>query len=191
MSNTDAQDKFAVSHEVGHFIQYNEAEESTWGYNNSRNGVPCTTPSAGHFTDSREFNSAAGVEGFASYWAALLFNDKGFSDCWVRLAGDTISCAGSSSGYPVRFMETNCGTAPFTGDGNETDWQRAYWDITREDTLGTVPAVSELLKMMRDGSSWGQSNHYQRMDAAAALAGTPQYLESKWDNAASNNGIDW
>jgi hypothetical protein len=191
ISSNDSQDKWAVSHEVGHFIQYNEAEESSWGYNNSRSGVPCTTPSTGHFTDSREFNSAAGVEGFASYWAALVFNDKGFSDCWVRLAGDTISCVDSSAGYPVRFMETNCGTAPFTGDGNETDWQRAYWDITREDTLGTVPAVSELLTMMRNGSSWGASNHYQRMDAAAALASTPQYLESKWNGAASTHGIDW
>ncbi len=186
------QNKWTVTHEMGHYIQYNEAEEFAWGYNATRPGVTCVSD-PGHAAWSREFNSVAGVEGFASYWSSLLFNDVGQSDCWVRFSGAAISCAGPSTSYPVRVMETNCTTAgvPFNGDGNETDWQRAYWDITREDTLGTIPTVLELLTMMRNGSGWATANHFQQMTAAAALVSTPQYLESKWIQAASNNGIDW
>lgn len=189
-------DKWVLMHEMGHFVQIRESGNSgtAMGYDTSLGGVLCSSP-ANHSPQTREFTSASDSEGFANYWAALLFNNKAQSDCWTRFAGWTISCAGPSAAAPVSFtvpfMETNCNDgSSFNGHGNETDWQRTYWNLTRGDTPGTVPSVFEVLQMLNNATGFGGSNHYQVIDAAAALPATPNYLESRWDAAAATNGID-
>jgi hypothetical protein len=193
IGSADRNNKWTVTHEVGHYIFFEETEESytAYGLDYSLGGIiPCATP-VSHNPQSREYSSAANLEGFASYWSAMIFNETLQFNCWTRFGGLNISCAGGDAGTPIRYMETQCsGGASLTGDGNETDWQRTYWDLTRGDTGGIVPTVTEVLTFVRSGTGWTRGNNFQALLVASNLASTPAYLESRWDAAVLANGSD-
>lgn len=176
--------KWDVSHEVGRVVMFREAPDSY---------AELWTPTAGscnidpHAAGSKEWNGVANVEGFASFWAASQFNRETEADCFSRFSSDVINCAAGSATYPQPYMETQCATpASLTGLGNETDWQRAYWNLVDE----SGPTMRQVLDFIEVGSSWNPSNHYTVLNNVSNAASTPDALETRWDTASVANGID-
>jgi hypothetical protein len=119
-------DKWVVAHEVGHWIEFRETVTSEkMEYDNGLDKGRCSNKE-GHFVIRREYSSAAQIEGFASFWAATVFNNLNQTDCYVRMGGATIDCEGSST-HPLKYLETQCNDGKLSGVGVETDWQRAFW----------------------------------------------------------------
>jgi hypothetical protein len=192
ISDTSLTDKWAVSHEVGHFIHFRETDKTGGDYGNDTSllGVKCSFE--GHNWDTREYNSSANLEGFASFWAAIVFNRIEGSDCFFDSHGQVIPCEAADRTVPLRYMESVCADAtPFTGHGVETDWQRLYWDLIKTNGGTPVPTIKELLTMLRSATSFNRSNHFSRLQVASDLATTPDYLEARWDFYSASNGIDW
>jgi hypothetical protein len=197
----DRQNKWNVSHELGHVVGRRETGDAPLtGYtlNYAANYGACSD--AVHNSGSREDNSVAHIEGFASFYAATVWNDENQeSSCMVRFAGPTaqtnINCSGSSTGYPLRVMENNCASmTAFTGGGNETDWMRVFWHLVDfQDAL--IPprqaTMKEVIDMIKRGSGWSATNHFTKLEAASNHANTPQYLEDRWDAFKAGHGIDW
>jgi len=192
ISDSSLTDKWAVSHEVGHFIHFRETEKTGDDYHEDYSllGVACAFD--GHNWDTREYNSSANLEGFASFWSAIVFNKIEGSDCFFNSHGQVIPCEAASTAVPLRFMESVCADAtPFTGHGVETDWQRLYWDLIKTNGGTPVPTIKEMLTMLRSATSFTRSNHFSRLQVASDLATTPDYLEARWDFYSATNGIDW
>jgi len=79
----DRDKRFVIAHELGHAIHWRPADDaapsgaaglSWWNYTAAEGGCGHGQTSA-HFWESREYHSAAYVEGFANFIAALAFND--------------------------------------------------------------------------------------------------------------------
>jgi hypothetical protein len=192
ISESSLTDKWAVSHEVGHFIHLRETEKTgdQYGYDTSLLGPKCSFD--GHNWDTREYNSAANVEGFASFWSAIVFNKIEGSDCFFNSHGQVIPCEAADATVPLRYMESVCADAtPFTGHGVETDWQRLYWDLIKTNGGTPVPTIKEMLTMLRSATSFNRSNHFSRLQVASDLPATPDYLEARWDFYSASDGIDW
>jgi hypothetical protein len=192
ISEGELTNKWSVAHEVGHFIHFRETEKTggQYGADDTLLGVKCSFD--GHNWDTREYNSIANVEGFASFWAAIVFNRIEGSDCFFNSHGQVIPCEAADTTVPLRYMESVCADAtPFTGHGVETDWQRLYWDLIKTNGGTPVPTIKELLTMLRGATSFDRSNHFARLQVASDLPATPDYLEARWDFYSASDGIDW
>lgn len=84
-------------------------------------------------------------------------------------------------------METTCAdSVSFSGHGNETDWQRMYWNLV--DSSG--PTMKQVLDFIELGSGWSGSNHYSRLNVASGNASVSSTLEARWLSEAPAQGID-
>jgi hypothetical protein len=185
-------DKWVVAHEVGHWIQSRETVTSgKMAYDNSLPSGQCNN-GKGHFVISREYSSAAHIEGFASFWAATVFNNLNQTDCFVRMGGVKIDCEGAST-HPLKYLETKCNDGKLSGVGVETDWQRAFWDMVKPwNVVQATPRQVLDLILAADApssTSWTANNHFQLIDAGSNAASTPNHVETRWDEASSLNGI--
>lgn len=183
--------KWSIVHEMGHYVMRNEANTGPSDF--TRDTVTCALVGS-HSAGSREYNSGASNEGFASFFSAAVWNDENENSCWAHFSGSNINCEDASTGFPIQKMETDCpggtGTDPFDGDGNETDWMRTYWDLTDPWISVQQVTIREILDFLVRGNGWSQKNYYDVLEAASLAAGTPSYLEQRWDYLSYHNGID-
>jgi hypothetical protein len=193
----DDEKKWDVSHEVGHWVEFNEVVTHTaMAYNNGLAGPPplCAN-GAGHTTTSREWSSAAQTEGFASFWAASAFNDETQTSCRTFFSGGSVDCEGSAT-HATAYMETQCNDGSSqAGHGNETDWQKLFWDLVKPLAGTTQATMRQVLDFAiaadaPSGTNWSTSNHYTLFNTASNAASTPDHVETRWDTFSVSNGID-
>jgi hypothetical protein len=164
--------KFVMMHEFGHFI----FSELAGGLNITYefNGLPdlpgapelctcahVTSSNKAHCMQSLEVPSGAQDEGFAHYYAGLVWNDQSQQDCSfayykefkkpdgvVEPTPVRIDCAS-----PTRWRNTRCVNSPATIEyaladmGTELDWLGFYWNVTTK-TSEKVP-ITDLLSIYR------------------------------------------
>jgi hypothetical protein len=197
LSGFGTERKYIIAHETGHLLGYIADEESSPILSYAcPNGPDCE-----EFTDtvhdwtSKEYQTAAAVEGFAHYFAAALWNDRE-DDCEYYYykevdfdprdshgdgeAGDLYSCESGGA-----FMEDECGT-PYDDRGVEVDWLRFWWDLYTDQNVSHDSIVD-----IWDGAnprSWNLSIVYSRLRDAADAEGVDL---NDWDEEAEYNGVDW
>ncbi len=197
VTNADDNKKWDVSHEVGHWVEFNETVTHTaMAYNASLAGPPpLCAQGASHHVRSREWTSAAHTEGFASFWSAATFNNKAETSCRTFFSGETIDCEGATT-HANAYLETQCNDmSSFAGHGVETDWQKTFWDLVKPWNSTTQTTVRQILDFVNTadapaGTNWSASNHYTLMNTASNAAATPDHLETRWDTFSVSNGID-
>ena len=184
------QRKFAIAHEIGHFLA--DVHANATGGNCDLSDSQC--PSNGsHGMSSKEYQGCAFTEGFAHFFSASAWNNFGAdTDCVFRYWADsTIDCEGSlTSNWPEAYMETLCYNTSHTGRGVELDWLRQFWDVQ---TDGTQPNFDDMMEWVQ--SSWffavppdWEDPYFQLDNVADLLDGA---IDSNWDAAKGTNGIDW
>lgn len=184
MKPGDANRKFLVGHEVGHWLNRQWTDDDM-GYDNGTwlaNSVDpdCAFNGVGsHAMRSKEYSVAGFIEGFAHYMAALAWNDHTSStgifkyykevgdpayadmedDNWrVDLEGAGLSPLGGVSNW----MANMC----FVTDGHsvEMDWLRFFWDYRT--SAGDQPShfdIFELVAYTRDFHPW--ANNFGAFDS--------------------------
>jgi hypothetical protein len=183
----DAREKFTVTHELGHWLLDVNADQPSVDYSITGSGS-CTSTSTSHGLGAIEYQSAAMSEGFASFFAGLVYNNPSQNDCFVNLAeGTVVNCDVASTGLPVPVMETNCAT-PYAGLGVETDWHRTFWDMAK----GNSPSLTTMMSWIdtaNNSTPWSNTNIYSLLNTRAnGVGGT---LNTDWDAASAANGIDY
>ena len=109
-----------------------------------------------HFRESDDATSAAIIEGYAWYYAAVILNDTTEGDCFVSVSDrdwdhsgaidsfeadtDWMSCEGSPvSGMPASmgrdYWEDQCEQAGVYSVASEYDWMRGLWDLDTDEGL--------------------------------------------------------
>jgi hypothetical protein len=204
--------KYIIGHELGHAMHFTNAgyvgncslsaqdytDRGNGGAPGSVTGGDCnTTPPSGvpdgHGLFSREWMSAAVIEGFANFYSAAIWNDATQRDCqWSQLADTTRDCEGSSS-VPDRLMLTQCEqpSAGWARDrGNEWDWLKVFWDVHTD--LAPRPSMNEILRWIRtageQGVPYSRGNYYLLLDERALRLGGS--IWRSWEAARYRNGVN-
>ncbi len=171
---------FTVSHEFGHAVMDMANDGGTGsGFSNTsavEDDCDSTLHNGSHAWNSKEYQSAAFVEGFAQYYSALTFNKPIEDDCtiWVgsidwnisdTLEPDeygTFSCEDGipSVGVPDEdYYGAFCDLgATNVNRANEYDWCRTLWDMDSkgDPVSGTGVNLRDILDMVdgADPHSW-------------------------------------
>lgn len=207
--------KFIITHEFGHALS-----SAANGWNSSdvdydANVGPCTSAytNSSHRMNSKEFQSAAAVEGIAHFYSALAFNsdvhdadcdiEKHYNPDWNRNGStsdlvdvDIFSC---EEGVSVASVDNN----DYTGDyctasgawqnrGTEYDWLRMFWDLHTSYDVST-PTIFEIWNRANphnwnpNGIGTGSGYPATRLsDAAFSVGGST--LQDDYDDCAGYNG---
>ncbi len=159
--------KYTIAHEIGHGVQEAGAGLPFANYNPQLNIPACRCDHVRyanrlHCMQSVELQSAAIVEGFAHFIAALTFNDRRQRDCtfgyYKEILGDDgrvlpppvgLDCSG-----PVRWMR-NHGCVPRDQPGGvEWDWLNFLWNLHTAGANGlTMPETFALQRRACGGVS--------------------------------------
>jgi hypothetical protein len=201
---TDSTAKYVIAHELGHLLSYIRD-----GFNapnmdySAPKGVCYTDSTQNHEMNSKEYQSAAALEGFAHYYAAVAFNNTTHSDCRFRyykgsdwdLDFDrddrTINCNGAPmTGVPYRnYLGFMCdGTK--TNRGVEMDWMRFLWELDYTEGITTTKIFDVFDQSNprtwapRDGAS--SKRPASRLLSAASSEG----IGSEWAYWDSFHGVD-
>jgi hypothetical protein len=192
---TATRKKFIIGHELGHVIH----DVSGGGcsasfavdYSDS-SGAPCDSPGGTHNSRSREWQSAAAAEGFASFYSASTWNSAfARAGCAFHDGGSWIGCKSGNTSLPDAWYETKC---PFVNNGwgaNETDSLRQYWD-TRTGGSSTA-TMNQMLKWIDDANAttaWTRTNHFTLLNAQANAASQVSALRNNWNTHKVVNQVD-
>ena len=205
----DYEDTYVVIHEMGHQVSFlaNNAVLGTnsMDYGASANGCPALV--GGHDLNSKEFQKAAFMEGFASFYAELVFNDDTLnSDCYYHHGGedwnldnvvDSLDAQDPScelGPYPYPGATTPINEYDYLGDyclfsgasnnrGTQYDWMRFLWDLHTDGGWGSPPPLATSLAVI--DASTPQTWH-QTGVADNLTAGSPAY---ELRQAAISQGI--
>lgn len=153
--------KYGIVHELGHAMLY-QTGAGQWFVDFL---APTGVCDAGRADDegwrehSKEYQSAAASEGYANFYAALVFNDILDSDCrmeeiyspnWDNDPATPADRAFNCTGDPdpmdqptsaTDYLGTMC-DAPTLAMGTALDWQRFLWDASKgPDSLAFVDLV--------------------------------------------------
>lgn len=187
-------DKFLIGHEAGHaFMHRRTAVNQTLLWDYSLIGETCTVLN-NHDIDTKEYSGSNFNEAFASYFAAVAFNNTSQTDCsFYHPSFGGVDCESGELALPVQFMETNC--APVAaGRGVEVDMLRALWDVHTNSGGVSMQDVVDWLSVPAAWppfctyGCWRKDNAYSRLDAAANTVGG--LLNTNWDAAKTANGVD-
>jgi hypothetical protein len=205
--------KFTVTHELGHALAY-----VADGYNSpskSYSAANSTCPGTGgshHFTE-KEFQSAAAVEGFAHYYAAVSWNKTNESDCYyvpnkivdwdadgsTTGSWDTSGVFTCEGGGPVSpsttidardFYTDYCMAGGSNNNrGTEYDWLRFFWDLDTDESMSftdilTVWDDSNPRLWTASGGGTGSGYPAYELYLAAYYAGFGTDWTDQWDNGA-------
>lgn len=207
-TGASADDKFCIVHEMGHLLQ---RKKHPAGALRDDGAVPgdCFTDMDGDevYTTSgdrpndsvqREWQSTAAIEGFASYWAAFVFNRTDQADCgymyYLPIDGDfdrnnedptIFSCeTGPDSSFGVDCCDF-CGDfcSPSSNQGVSFDWLRFLWNLTTDESVGATTIFN--IWDDADPDSWDESGACSksadcptmRLQAAATANG----VGTEWD----------
>lgn len=200
--------KFVVVHELGHALV--DAATGLVGYNYDATAAmgPCIAgETAPHRVNTKEYNAAAAIEGIASFYAQLAFNDHGANaDCAYQTAydvdwnhdGDTIdapedaifTCEGGEAGIAAaNYVGTECGGGLHRS--TQYDWMRGLWDLHTDDGVSfsdilTVWVLAQPSGWNGSGSGVGPGYVAYEMATAAAATLSP----NPYDANAADNGMD-
>jgi len=208
--------RYVHVHELGHLLAYKFD-----GHNSSNKNYNSAAPTCqkfnggtdGHAMSTKEHASAAAVEGFGHYYAAVAFNNTSQSDCAFMYnktqdfdrtdaatsdfsPPDSISCEGSPvwdlSIVDARDYVDDMCTGTLNHRGNELDFLRFFWDLDTDEGL-SFGEVAELYDRANPrswnavGSNGSSDNVWDRLQTAAAHASLGISSEVA---AQANNGVD-
>ncbi|MDP8222791.1 MAG: hypothetical protein P9L99_05475 [Candidatus Lernaella stagnicola] len=169
--------KFTIIHELGHLIGWKRDGDQSAVCNYGDQGENnCLSIDHPHHMDSREYQTAAAVEGNAHFYAAAIWNDKYDNDCRYK----DYDC--ESPG----ILANKLGGCDGTHDnrGVEWDWLNFWWDMHSKAGL----SVSDIFDIW-DGANphdWVASSVYKRLRDAALDEGVYKLVWVYW---AGRNGV--
>lgn len=201
--------KFLTGHEIGHAIVEHWIDDnpvvngSSYTADTSDNdgGSECIWTGGAHAMHTKEYSSAALVEGHAHYMATAAFNSTESTTGYFEYykpeykngAVSTVNMESGSLGGSVAYMKNVC-SGTKSGRGTELDWARQFWDYRTNN--GTKPSEYIMLRQIKnaiDTSNWSNTNAWSRMKS-----GIQQYdsdngtsFWSRWDNTDAFNGINF
>jgi hypothetical protein len=171
--------KTGTTHELGHVVGYmRNGNQLGFGNYSDVGGGQCTSTDEGHEAYSREWQTAAAVEGIAHFYAALTWNDDTDDDCEYR-GSDCVH-----DGYlPIDWL-SHCPT-PRDNRGNEWDWLRFWWDLH---TLEGV-SVTDIFDIWNGANpeDWTAPCVYSRLGNAAVFQGIST---ETWDYWGDWHGVN-
>lgn len=208
--------RYVMVHELGHLLAFKFD-----GHNSANKNYNAAAPTcqkfgggtSGHAMSTKEHTSAAAVEGFAHYYAAVAFNNTSESGCAFMYnktqdfdrtdvaasdfsPPDSISCEGSPvwdlSSVDARDYLGDMCTGTIARRGNELDFLRFFWDLDTDEGL-SFSEVAELYDRANPrswnavGALGSAGNPWQRIVAAAAdpsLGVLPEVV------AQASNGVN-
>ena len=210
--------KFLVGHEVGHAIEevYQTARFGTMQYLYGTYDQPadpaCDSGMEAHTLTSREYTSAAIMEGFAHFVSADSYNNHNQTDGRftyykddlgfprdIPLEGETAFNMANPH-LSNRYYERVCnGTA--ANAGTELDWMRFFWDL--HTVGGGADGEHENLLQLRvdaafqGGPPWNSQNGYHLLeDNVCGGAPGAQMFQASFltfagsDDAVGGNGVE-
>ena len=213
-----ADNKYVISHEVGHQMQYlvDGSQTANFDYDDDdTDGVETTEcqSTQSHNMVSAEYASAAALEGVAHFIAATTFNKTSESDCWFRYYknvdwdGDTVSdgiywtdcelddhCdnSGESCG-PIGSGDhfgSECNSSTTDNRGVEYDYLRGFWDLRTDEDVA-FPDCMDIWDTS-DPNDWNENDAGSSSDDPAErlrdAADTCGFL-SEWDAVDNYNGM--
>lgn len=179
--------KYVIVHEMGHRLARfaNNDNADTFSYLASPDACHTNNPGGtGHEINSKEYQSAAAMEGIASYYAAVAFNKTNEFDCnyashrWIDWDLDGVQDEPTvdwDSDGNVDYWPFNCEGAAIAGQdakdylgdyclgsgviwnrGTQYDWIRFFWDLDTEHSLG----ASDIFNLWDDANphNWSTSS---------------------------------
>lgn len=199
--------KFVIAHELGHFV--NDFYQGLLGGRYTDYDPPnknfCDVEGddfdlknlkgdgggSSHATTSVEVIGVAIREGFASFYAAEIFNGSKSSVCDMKIGRFGHMNCGGEKGYgyhPMKLMETNCDAD--RGLGNEVDWTRAFWDLRRRNKKITMKRVISWLYQLKNKIKEEELDNGSVYKASVSVAKKLKF-SSDWKKVAKANGVDW
>ncbi len=190
--------KFIMAHELGHQVGRKRDEDSGAYKTYSADADPCFDDGGSdHHLNSKEDQTAGAVEGFAQYYAAVIWNNTSENDCqfyyWhVPFDFDRDGTYDSSVMYDCEtaltvghnYLESRC-TPDIEDRSVEYDWLAFWWDMNTNGGLSTTGILD--IWDAANPHNWSSSNVYSRLRTAAINAGVSS---STWDYWAAHNGVD-
>jgi len=176
-------------------------------------GSSCSSPATNsHEIPSKEYASAAAVEGWANYYHAVAFNNTSHSDCAVMWSTQDWDEDGLAD-LAQTFASMNCDGQPYWGNeptsadhsvdrlgdfcatdrenrGTEWAWMQFFWDLDTEQALSfsQVAAVFDRAdpRNWRKDDSGLNKRPWARVEDAADDLGILAEVTSE----GSSNGVD-
>ena len=217
--SSDVNSKIIIAHEIGHTVQsvamgmlmtnYGGDWDAPQFCNCSHIDDPQGINNL-HCLQSKEYVSAAELEGFAQFMAAKTWNNPAETNCgWayykpfrehqgefgsVIVAPPMARLCGTPPGASgLSWMEHNC-ALNMTNHGVEWDWQQFLWDVTTQGT--TKSTMADLYNIYKTsaacgGSCNGKDVHWEDLKNAARVyygANDPRY--ANWLARADNAGVN-
>ena len=202
--------RYVMVHELGHLLA-RKLDANTSSSKNYNASTTTCGPAAGHQMTTKEHSSAAAVEGFAHYYAAVAFNNTSQSDCafmynkaqdFDKTAGmgfdffapGSISCEGSPvwnlAVVDARDYLGDMCSGTLSHRANELDFLRFFWDLDTDEGL-SFGEIANLLDRANPrnwnavGSNGSPNNPWDRIVSAAAITGNLVAVLNQ-----ASNGVD-
>lgn len=159
--------KYAIIHESGH--------EITRTVSPSGHTDDCTYNGAGHSVMGMEYQSCAAYEGFASFYAAAIWNYDTEDDCKTIYGHDCVD-SGGRLGY---F------SPPYSGMGVENDWTTFWWWMYAAYKYGEM-TVADIVQVYADSDmdSWGSGSSNTVWDDILSSAFYLGFTTDNWYTAS-------
>jgi hypothetical protein len=230
--DTGVRKKYVIAHELGHMLEFklhcDDAGVNCDGsgpyrlqadYNASDDDCDGGVPQSSHTYNSKEYQSAAAIEGWAHYVAAFSFNHPGGSTCRMQPTRDVewnytssawdepFSCEGAETGGDFGGAEYTeppisvtgrdvygqfCEASKFVDDnrGLEYDWLRFWWDFNQASGFGFIKATDVVVEMGSDDWCADDSCAISDLPASRLEDAMTTLGWSSLYNSISDNGVD-
>lgn len=203
--------KWLVAHEMGHLVAYHETggAQDYWDY--TADPEDCYTSEAtgsSHEFNSREFHSAAFVEGLGNLYGAAAFNSLADASCFFqsnngdidwnndRTTVDNDDIVDCNNGPMVGidaddYLGDECTAGQLTDRATEYDYTRMLWDLAQQDGMPIADMFVALdLALFNDWADespgTGEWEPTTGLLFGAWLAGWQQ----EWEDRAAEHGVD-
>lgn len=206
LKNWGARKKFVVGHELGHIIGARTTDDGfgatgslTRGdcsYSADNAGVinaPCwpSSPdnSSDHGLKSLEYAGCAISEGWAHFYASMLWNDKTSDGTFVYWPGGGVTTHSLESGDFDNRVSQCVSKSATRRYGVEEDWMRLFWDVWTQKVNGSNPTHLQMLDWIDDSSYYTSCPDYGDLNNEANQKGGA--VNANWDKVAVWNGANY
>ncbi len=210
-----SQQKAVVSHEMGHAIAAlwygHQPGAKNGGEPNVKidhNVTPdscaiATVPFDSYWIGSKEWNSVGFREGFATFIAAVIWNNKDYEGAlnWMGTQLDLERHSNGTGTTSGGRLENVCCTGPNCSDSlrdaaTNEDWVLFFWDLytNKDDECTQQPSIWGMLNLYsatRFRTGLAHNNYFDKMREAVNIAWPQSCLaEKRFDAYAAHNGIN-